>query len=61
MRERGQWHTDARGLPVLVTLHPSALLRGDPEQRESAYALWLQDLAVAGAYLAPRKRGAQKR
>lgn len=61
MRERGQWHTDARGLPVLVTLHPSALLRGDPQQRESAYARWLQDLAVADAYLAPRKHGAQKR
>ena len=61
MRERGQWHTDARGLPVLVTLHPSALLRGDPEQRESAYAQWLQDLAVANEYLAPGKRRAQKR
>jgi uracil-DNA glycosylase len=61
MRERGQWHTDARGLPVLVTLHPSALLRGDPEQRESAYAQWLQDLAVADEYLAPRKRRTQKR
>ena len=61
MRERGRWHTDARGLPVLVTLHPSALLRGDPEQRDSAYAQWLEDLAVAGKYLAPRKRRAQKR
>ena len=61
MRERGQWHTDSRGLPVLVTLHPSALLRGDPAQRESAYAQWLQDLRVANEYLAPRKRADQKR
>ena len=61
MRERGQWHTDARGLPVLVTLHPSALLRGDPAQRESAYAQWLQDLRVANEYLAPRTRAARKR
>lgn len=61
MRERGHWHTDARGLPVLVTLHPSALLRGDPEQRESAYEQWLKDLAVANEYLAPHKRSRQKR
>jgi uracil-DNA glycosylase family protein len=61
MRERGQWHTDARGLPVLVTLHPSALLRGDPEQRESAYEQWLKDLAVANEDLARRKRSPQKR
>jgi len=61
MRERGHWHTDARGLPVLVTLHPSALLRGDPAERELAYAAWLKDLAVAGEYLAPRRRPAQKR
>ena len=61
MRERGLWHTDARGLPVLVTLHPSALLRGDPEERESAYARWLEDLAKANEYLAPKKRPPQKR
>ncbi len=49
--ERGRWHTDARGLPVLVTLHPSALLRGDPADRDAAYARWLDDLAMAGEYL----------
>ncbi|MBT2301287.1 UdgX family uracil-DNA binding protein [Variovorax paradoxus] len=52
MSERGRWHTGLRGLPVLVTLHPSALLRGDPAERESAYAQWLADLALAGKYLA---------
>lgn len=52
MRERGRWHTGLRGLPVLVTLHPSALLRGDPAERESAYAQWLAELARAGEYLA---------
>jgi uracil-DNA glycosylase family protein len=52
MSERGRWHTGLRGLPVLVTLHPSALLRGDPAERESAYAQWLADLARAGEYLA---------
>ncbi|RZL92881.1 MAG: DUF4130 domain-containing protein, partial [Variovorax sp.] len=32
MRERGQWHASPQGTPVLVTLHPSALLRGDPAE-----------------------------
>jgi hypothetical protein len=30
-----------------VTLHPSALLRGDPVQIEQAYRDWLADLARA--------------
>jgi DNA polymerase len=60
-RERGRWHTDARGLPVLVTLHPSALLRGDPEEREAAYAQWLDDLAHAGEHMGRPRRAPQKR
>jgi DNA polymerase len=48
MSEHGQWLTNARGQRVLVTLHPSALLRGDPAQYESAYGQWLDDLSVAG-------------
>lgn len=51
MKERGQWHTGPRGEKVLVTLHPSALLRGDPAQHEEAYALWLQDLSLASAVM----------
>ncbi|RZI77249.1 MAG: DUF4130 domain-containing protein [Variovorax sp.] len=47
MRERGQWHESPRGEQVLVTLHPSALLRGDPAQHQEAYAAWLEDLALA--------------
>ncbi len=47
MKERGQWHTDAQGRKVLVTLHPSALLRADPAQHEEAYSAWLRDLALA--------------
>jgi DNA polymerase len=52
MRERGHWQADARGLDVLVTLHPSALLRGDPAEHEAAYRQWLDDLAHATRYLA---------
>jgi uracil-DNA glycosylase family protein len=46
--ERGHWlerEIDAR--KVLITLHPSALLRVLPPQRDEAYALWLRDLALA--------------
>ncbi len=49
-RERGQWHTSPRGDQVLVTLHPSALLRGDPAQHAEAYAAWVADLALAAEY-----------
>lgn len=44
MRERGRWHRRADGIPVLVTLHPSALLRGDRAMFEEAFERWLADL-----------------
>ena len=47
LRERGRWQRRADGTPVLVTLHPSALLRTEPQQREHAYAAWLADLRIA--------------
>jgi DNA polymerase len=56
MRERGQWHEGAHGRQVLVTLHPSALLRGDPADRETAYAQWLQDLSMASELFGKAKR-----
>jgi DNA polymerase len=49
--ERGQWLAREDGLRVLVTLHPSALLRGDPAQRESAFEAWVGDLAHASQVL----------
>ncbi len=49
-RERG-WHTRPDGLPVLVTLHPAALLRADPSDREAAYAAWVADLTLAERYV----------
>ena len=48
LKERGQWLEREDGIPVLLTLHPSALLRGDREQLESAFEAWLQDLRKAG-------------
>ena len=44
---RGQWLPREDGLDVLVTLHPSALLRVDPEQREAAIEAFVADLRQA--------------
>ena len=51
MSERGRWYEDAQGRKVLVTLHPSALLRGDPAEYGRAYEAWLADLAMASGVL----------
>jgi uracil-DNA glycosylase family protein len=48
-RLRGQWLKRADGRRVFITLHPSALLRVEPEDKESAYAAWLADLRKAVA------------
>lgn len=42
---RGQILQRGDGQKVLITLHPSALLRMPREDHDSAYAAWLQDLA----------------
>ena len=44
---RGTWLRRADGRPVLVTLHPAAILRGDPAEREAAVARWIEDLRRA--------------
>ncbi len=56
-KERGQWHEDVQGRKVLVTLHPSALLRGDPSMHEQAYKAWLDDLSLASELLTPAHTG----
>lgn len=45
--ERGHWLARPDGREVLVTLHPSALLRVDPEQREAAFEAFVVDLRQA--------------
>jgi probable DNA metabolism protein len=47
MRERGQWFTRADGREVLVTLHPSALLRLPEAQQAAAFEEFVTDLAQA--------------
>jgi DNA polymerase len=49
-RERGQWLQRADTRPVLITLHPSALLRMQDGDKDAAFRQWLEDLAVATPY-----------
>jgi uracil-DNA glycosylase len=51
-RERGKWLRRADGRRVLITLHPSALLRMEPEDKEAAWKAWLADLRKAAALIA---------
>jgi probable DNA metabolism protein len=44
---RGSWLHRADGRPVLVTLHPAAILRGEPAERDAAVARWIDDLRHA--------------
>lgn len=47
-RMHGQWlRRESDGLPVLITTHPSALLRTPDQGRATAYAQWLDDLRHA--------------
>jgi DNA polymerase len=48
-RDRGRWLRRSDGRRVLITLHPSALLRVDPGDKATAYAAWLADLRHAAA------------
>jgi len=51
-RERGRWLERSDGRRVLITLHPSALLRMEPEDKAAAYAAWVEDLRKAAAHFA---------
>ena len=56
LRERGRWLVRSDGRRVLITLHPSALLRVDPEDKAAAYAAWLADLRHAAEHFAASTR-----
>jgi DNA polymerase len=47
LANRGQWLAREDGRKVLVTLHPSALLRVLPPEREPAFAAYVKDLKQA--------------
>ena len=48
--ERGRWHARPDGRQVLVTLHPSALLRMAPESRPAAFEAFVSDLKAASLH-----------
>jgi uracil-DNA glycosylase len=48
MAQRGRWLEREDGRKVLITLHPSALLRVPPEDREEAFEALVNDLSKAG-------------
>ncbi|MGN6526846.1 MAG: UdgX family uracil-DNA binding protein [Burkholderiaceae bacterium] len=47
LANEGQWFARPDGLPVLVCLHPSALLRADASRRAELHARWLRSLDAA--------------
>ena len=51
LTERGLWAERPDGIRVLVTLHPSALLRGEPTERAREFERWVADLRVASSVL----------
>jgi uracil-DNA glycosylase family protein len=62
LSERGRWQErEADGLPVLVTLHPSALLRLRGGEREAAFEAWLHDLSQAAEYVPATQDDARAR
>jgi DNA polymerase len=46
-KERGRWLRREDGLEVLVTLHPSALLRMAPQEQAGAFEEFVADLRLA--------------
>ena len=51
-RERGRWLERSDGRKVLITLHPSALLRMEPADKAAGYAAWVADLKQAARHFA---------
>ncbi len=49
-RERGHWLERSDGRRVLITLHPSALLRMEAQDKADAYRAWLEDLRIAADF-----------
>jgi len=50
-RERGKPVDSDLAEHVLATIHPSAILRGDPESREQEYAAFMRDLKAVAELL----------
>jgi uracil-DNA glycosylase len=51
-RRRGELVETPLAPSALATVHPSSILRGEPEEREAEYAAFVDDLRVAARLLA---------
>jgi uracil-DNA glycosylase family 4 len=51
-RERGEWVDSPLAAKVTATVHPSSILRGDPDDREAAMDGLVNDLAKVAAEIA---------
>ena len=47
----GQWLMRDDGVPVLVCLHPAAILRADPQRQEALRERWVESLRQASAFV----------
>jgi uracil-DNA glycosylase len=61
-QHRGKPVASPYGPPIVATVHPASILRGDPEQREADLALFIRDLeaarlVAAEATSSPARRG----
>jgi uracil-DNA glycosylase family protein len=57
-RDRGKIFSDVPWAQSFVaTVHPSSILRGDPEEREAALAAFIADLKVVAKHLGKEGRG----
>lgn len=50
-RDRGLYAADGLAEVVVVTIHPSSILRGEPEEREAELAALVEDLRLASSYV----------
>ena len=46
-RDRGRYRAEGLAEIVVVTIHPSSILRGEPEEREAELAALVGDLRLA--------------
>jgi DNA polymerase len=55
-RQRGERVPTMLGPDAVATIHPSAILRADPADRDAEYAAFVDDLRVAASLLAGNSR-----
>jgi len=60
-QHRGKPVASPHGVPIVATVHPASILRGDPAQREAELALFVRDLVAARRAAAETTSSAPRR